>query len=113
MSAVATVASLVGASSGYAGDVFTLSARQLENVTAAGTVNFNTTVFKNVNLTKTVTLNVNKNVTSTATISGTLATAEASADAVGFANNLAETDTFAQVQPFGAFAFSESLAAGN
>ena len=112
-SAVATVASLFCSTAAMAGDAFTLSERQLDNVTAAGNVNFNTQVQKNVNITKTVNLNVVKNVNSSVSVSGNLATAEASADSVGFTNNLAETDTFAQVQPGGAFSFSESLAAGN
>jgi hypothetical protein len=109
---VSTAGLWAGADNANAGE-FRLDARSMDTVTAAGTVNFNTTVVKNVNLNKTVTLTVNKNVNSTATITGTLATAEASADAVGWLNNLAETDTFAQVQVGGAFAFSESLAAGN
>jgi hypothetical protein len=112
LSTVATVASLVCSSAATAGEAFTLTSYQLDKVTAAGTVNFNTQVTKNVTITKNVNLTVNKNVTSTVNVTGNLATAEASADSVGFANNLAETDTFAQVQPGGAFSFSESLAAG-
>lgn len=113
LSTVATVTALVCSSAATA-DQFTLSERQLDKVTAAGEVNFNTQVVKTVNLNKTVNLTVNKNVTATATVTGNLATAEASADSAGFLNNLAETDTFAQVQfGAGAFSFSESLAAGN
>jgi hypothetical protein len=48
-----------------------------------GTVNFDTNVEKTVEIAKTVTLDVNKEVTSFVTIAGNLATAEASADAVG------------------------------
>jgi len=96
-----------------AAEEFRLSAGNMDSITAAGNVNFNTNVVKTVAIQKDVNLNVNKNVTSTVNVQGYLATAEASADSVGFANNLAETDTFAQVEPNGAFSFSESLAAGN
>lgn len=116
----AAIAGVIVSTAGYwsgvgtaVADEFRLDAKSMASVTAAGNVNFNTNVFKNVNLNKQVTLNVNKNVNANANVQGNLATAEASADSVGFFNNLAETDTFAQVQPGGAFSFSESLAAGN
>lgn len=112
LASAATVVTMVCSTIATA-DQFTLSERQLEGVTAAGNVNFNTNVTKNVDLNKQVRLQVDKNVNANANVFGNLATAEASADSVGFFNNLAETDTFAQVQPFGAFSFSESLAAGN
>ena len=82
----------------------------LDSVTAAGAVNFDTNIVKNVNINKTVFLEVDKDVDAFVNIDGRLATAEASADALGF-DALAETDTFAQVDSTGAFAFSESLAA--
>ncbi|NIA72352.1 hypothetical protein HBA54_27565 [Pelagibius litoralis] len=75
-----------------------------------GQVNFNTDIDKDVDITKTVFLDVFKTVDADVDIDGRLATAEASADALG-ENALAETDTFAQVDDTGAFAFSESLAA--
>ena len=75
-----------------------------------GQVNFNTDIDKNVEITKSVFLNVFKEVDADVDIDGRLATAEASADALGD-DALAETDTFAQVDDSGAFAFSESLAA--
>lgn len=78
-----------------------------------GTVAFNTDVAKTVEILKTVNLEVLKNAQSDVDIDDNLATAEASSDAVGFTNVLAETDTFAQVSPDGAFSFSESLAAGS
>lgn len=79
-----------------------------------GLVNFETTVTKTVTLDKDVTLDVNKNVNSNVNIDDCLATAEASADAVGTSgNNLAETDTFAQCTDSGAFSFSEALAASS
>ena len=87
-----------------------LSDAMLDNVTAAGAVNFNTNVIKNVEINKLVNLDVDKDVDAFVDIDGRLATAEASADALGF-DALAETDTFAQVDETGAFAFSESLAA--
>lgn len=87
-----------------------LSETALDKVTAAGTVEFNTTIFKFVDIDKTVDLTVVKDVDADVDIDGRLATAEASADALGF-DALAETDTFAQVDFSGAFAFSESLAA--
>ena len=87
-----------------------LSEAALDSVTAAGVVEFNTDIFKNVDITKTVFLEVDKDVDAVVFIDGRLATAEASADALG-EDALAETDTFAQVDDTGAFAFSESLAA--
>ena len=87
-----------------------LSDAALDSVTAAGMVDFNTNVIKFVDIDKTVDLTVDKDVEAFVDIDGRLATAEASADALGF-DALAETDTFAQVDDTGAFAFSESLAA--
>ena len=87
-----------------------LSETALDAVTAAGTVNFNTNIIKNVEIVKFVNLDVDKDVDAQVFINGRLATAEASADALGV-DALAETDTFAQVDDTGAFAFSESLAA--
>lgn len=75
-----------------------------------GQVTFNTDIEKTVDIFKTVTLDVFKTVDADVDIEGRLATAEASADALG-EDALAETDTFAQVDDSGAFAFSESLAA--
>ena len=75
-----------------------------------GQVNFITDIDKDVSITKTVFLDVLKTVDADVNIDGRLATAEASADALGD-DALAETDTFAQVDDTGAFAFSESLAA--
>ena len=87
-----------------------LSEASLDKVTAAGLVEFNTNVVKFVQIDKDVELTVFKTVDADVNVDGRLATAEASADALGF-DALAETDTFAQVDEFGAFAFSESLAA--
>ena len=87
-----------------------LSEAALDTVTAAGMVDFDTNIFKFVEITKVVTLDVMKDVDADVDIEGRLATAEASADALG-QDALAETDTFAQVDDTGAFAFSESLAA--
>ena len=87
-----------------------LSDAVLDSVTAAGAVNFNTNIFKTVEINKFVNLEVDKDVDAFVNVDGRLATAEASADALGF-DALAETDTFAQVDETGAFAFSESLAA--
>ena len=111
--AAAIAASNLAFAAAHAGEPFVLSDASLDSVTAAGNVNFNTNVTKNVDINKNVNLNVNKNVTSNVNLTGVLATAEASADAIGFVNLLAETDTFAQVSTTGAFSFSESLAAGN
>ena len=111
-----TLAFLAGASllvlSGVASadEPVTLNEAMLDRVTAGGTVEFDTNVFKEVNINKVVTLTVFKDVNADVDIEGRLATAEASADALGF-DALAETDTFAQVDETGAFAFSESLAA--
>lgn len=78
-----------------------------------GSVAFDTTVTKDVQIAKQVDLAVTKEVDSAVDVVGTLATAEASADAIDLENVLAETDTFAQVSPEGAFSFSEALAAGS
>ena len=100
------------AGAAHAGDPFVLGGAQMDSVTAAGEVFFFTDVDKTVDIAKNVNLNVNKNVFSSVELTGNLATAEASADAIEFDNNLAEVDTFAQVDSTGAFAFAESLAAG-
>jgi hypothetical protein len=111
--ASALVASgLAFAGAAQADQPFVLGAAELDTVTAAGTVEFTTTIVKDVNITKNVDLIVNKTVTSTVSLVGSLATAEASADAIDFDNVLAETDVFAQVDATGAFSFGEALAAG-
>ena len=111
--AAASAVSCLTFSAAYADGAFVLDDATLASVTAAGGVNFNTNVFKNVDIDKTVDVNVNKNVATNVVLNGSLAEAEASADAVGFDFNIAETETFAQVSDEGAFAFSEALAAGN
>ena len=80
-----------------------------------GNVFFNTDVNKDVTITKDVNLLVTKDVFSTVDLTGCLATAEASADAIGVdaSGLLAETDTFAQCTDEGAFSFSEALAASD
>ena len=110
---ILATATALGFTAAASADEFRLDAASMDSVTAGGTVAFETNVVKNVDINKNVELNVNKNVNSAVAITGNLATAEGSADSVGFFNNLAETDTFAQVQPGGAFSFSELLAAGN
>jgi len=112
----ASLLALAGAS--QAGEPTVLGSAQLDTVTAAGQVNFETNVLKTVDINKLVNLLVNKDVQSFVNIDDALATAEASADGVGFPNVLAETDTFAQVDSTeaglsAAFSFSESLAAGS
>ncbi|HIP79969.1 MAG TPA: hypothetical protein EYH07_16095 [Kiloniellaceae bacterium] len=107
---LAGVSMLAFAGVASADEPIVLSETVLDKVTAGGTVDFDTNVVKNVNIFKTVFLDVDKEVDADVDIDGRLATAEASADALGF-NALAETDTFAQVDETGAFAFSESLAA--
>lgn len=101
---------LAMAGAANADEPIVLSETALDKVTAAGAVVFNTNILKNVNIEKFVFLDVEKDVDADVNIDGRLATAEASADALGF-DALAETDTFAQVDSSGAFAFSESLAA--
>ena len=110
---IAAIVTLLSSGAAFADGSFVLGKAQMNTVTAAGTVVFDTNVTKVVDINKTVNLNVVKTVSSNVELNGTLATAEASADSIGFENNLAEVDTFAQVQPGGAFAFAESLAAGN
>lgn len=113
MAALVAGVSVFGTLPALAGEPVVLSHAELDGVTAAGTVDFDTNVFKNVEILKNVALDVDKDVESFVNIEDYLATAEASADAVGFPNVLAETDTFAQVGTEGAFSFSESLAAGS
>ncbi len=107
---LAGVGLLAMAGAANADEPIVLSETALDKVTAAGMVEFDTIILKNVNIEKFVFLDVDKDVDANVNIDGRLATAEASADALGF-DALAETDTFAQVDEFGAFAFSESLAA--
>jgi hypothetical protein len=111
LSALAAAA-VAFAGAAHADGAFVLGAADLDSVTAAGEVIFNTDVDKTVDITKNVNLTVNKTVTSTVNLTGSLATAEASADAIDFTNVLAETDVFAQVDSTGAFSFGEALAAG-
>ena len=98
------------ASVASADEPIVLSETDLDRVTAAGTVEFNTNVMKFIELNKDVELTVLKTVFADVDIEGRLATAEASADALGI-DTLAETDTFAQVDETGSFAYSQSLAA--
>jgi hypothetical protein len=94
-----------------AGEPVVLDDAALENVTAAGLVDFTTLVFKAVDILVDVNVNIDKNVSSFVDITGNLATAEASADAIGF-DTLSETESFAQVIS-GEFSqsFSSSVAA--
>ena len=85
----------------------------MDKVSAAGVVDFLTTINKTVDITKTITYDVTKNVATNVNLDGSLASAEASADSTGWDYNLAETESFAQVYDGGAQAFSNSLAAGN
>ena len=110
LSLLASASLLALSSVASADEPAVLSDAALDGVTAAGMVDFNTSVIKFVDIDKTVDLTVDKDVEAFVDIDGRLATAEASADALGF-DALAETDTFAQVDDTGAFAFSESLAA--
>lgn len=109
---------LVGASllalAGAAGadEPVTLSAAQLDGVSAGGGVNFNVAIDKSVYIDRNFDLNVDKNVSVTVVISGNLATAEASADAFGD-NTLAETIAFAQTTEWSSEAFSSAVAATN
>jgi hypothetical protein len=84
---------------------------QLDGVTAAGFVFFETFINKDVLINTVVNVDINKDVNSFVDITGNLATAEASADAIGF-DTLSETESFAQVIS-GEFSqsFSSSVAA--
>lgn len=107
---VAGAALIALSGAAFAEEPIVLNESALDSVTAAGMVDFDTNIVKNVSINKIVTLDVLKVVDADVDIDGRLATAEASADALG-EDALAETDTFAQVDDTGAFAFSESLAA--
>lgn len=102
-----------GISAAYAEEPFVLDDAAMDKVTAAGNVNFNTNITKNVDILKNVNYNINKNVATNVDLDGSLASAEASADSTGWFYNIAETETFAQVTREGAFSFSDALAAGN
>jgi len=113
LSLVAGVSLLALTSAAQADDAVVLGEGAMDAVTAAGTILFDTNVTKDVLIVKNVTVDVDKAVTTTVNLTGNLATAEASADAIGADadGRLAETETFAQVTAGGAFAFSDSLAA--
>ncbi|MEL6767664.1 MAG: hypothetical protein AAFP17_10825 [Pseudomonadota bacterium] len=110
--ATALLGSALIAGAAQAEDAFVLGDAQLDNVTAAGTVVFNTDVDKTVDISKFVTVFVDKQVFTDVSLTGSLATAEASADAIDFTNVLAETEVFTQVDSTGAFSFADSLSAG-
>jgi hypothetical protein len=111
--AAACAATCVAFSAAYADGAFLLDDASMDKVTAAGEIFFNTQVTKLVDIDKTVNVDVIKNVETNVDLDGSLASAEASADATGFDYNIAETETFAQVTTTGAFSFSDALAAGN
>jgi hypothetical protein len=111
--AAACAATCLTLSTAYAGGPVVLDDASMDLVTAAGVVDFDTTVTKTVTIDKTVTYNIEKNVATNVDLDGSLASAEASADSTGWDYNLAETETFAQVTTEGAFSFSDALAAGN
>lgn len=110
--AAACAATCLTVSAAYA-EPFLLDDAAMANVTAAGEVVFNTQIQKQVAIQKQVNYEILKNVATNVNLDGSLASAEASADAVGFDYNIAETETFAQVTTDGAFSFSDALAAGN
>jgi hypothetical protein len=110
---VYAVTCFAGLSAAYADGPFVLDDAAMDQVTAAGNVNFNTNITKNVDILKNVNYNINKNVATNVDLDGSLASAEASADSTGWFYNIAETETFAQVTTEGAFSFSDALAAGN
>lgn len=107
-----TCAIIVATPAAFAGG-FLLDDTSMQRVTAAGEVIFNTDIDKTVDIIKVVNYDVVKNVATNVDLDGSLASAEASADAVGFDYNIAETETFAQVTTEGAYSFSDALAAGN
>jgi hypothetical protein len=109
----ACAAACLTVSAAYAGGPVVLDETSMSQVTAAGVVDFVTTVTKTVTIDKTVTYDIEKNVATNVDLDGSLASAEASADSTGWDYNLAETETFAQVTTSGAFSFSDALAAGN
>ena len=81
------------------------------DVQGAGNVKFNTDVFKDVDIKVDVNVDIFKDVDSKTDIKGNLATAEASADALGH-DTLSETESFAQViENKLSQSFSSSLAA--
>ncbi len=110
------IAALLAPALGFAGaaaadEPFRLGDAELDRVTAAGVVDFDTNVVKLVDIDVNVDLLIDKDVTSTVDILGNLATAEASADAFGL-NTLSETETFAQAVEFTlSQSFSQSTAA--
>lgn len=108
----AACAIVVAAPAAFAGG-FLLDDASMQRVTAAGEVIFNTDIDKTVDINKVVNYDIVKNVATNVDLDGSLASAEASADAVGFDYNIAETETFAQVTTEGAYSFSDALAAGN
>jgi hypothetical protein len=110
LSLLAGVSLLAFAGAASAGDPLTLTGAQLDQVSAGGVVNFDTTVDKDVTIDKDVNIDIDKTVDVAVSIVGNLAEAEASADCFGN-NCLAETATFAQTTEWSSEAFSESTAA--
>lgn len=80
------------------------------DIFGAGGTNFNTNVKKNVDIKKKVDFNIKKDVKSKVDIKGNLATAQASADALGN-NTLTEIDLFTQTTDKSSESFGESLSA--
>jgi hypothetical protein len=109
----ASAAVCLSFSAAYGGELFVMDNASMSKVSAAGLVDFDTIITKNVDINKTVTYQIEKNVATNVDLDGSLASAEASADSVGWDYNIAETETFAQVTDSGAFSFSDALAAGN
>ncbi len=88
-----------------------LTDNQMDKVTAAGFVDFDTDIDVNVDIDKDVDINVDADVDADVDVDGHLAVAEASADAFGSFGTLSITDAFAQTTSNSSESFSFALAA--
>jgi len=100
---------LVLSGAALADEPMTLSAAQLDGVSAAGGVNFDSNVDKDVDIDVDVTVDIDKDVDVDIDVDDNSAFAEASADAFG-ENTLAETEAFAQTTDWSSEAFSSAIA---
>jgi hypothetical protein len=103
----ASLIAFAGAAS--AEEPVTLSAVQMDAISAGGGVDFDSNVDKDVDIDVDVDVDIDKDVTVDIDVTDNSAFAEASADAFG-ENTLAETEAFAQTTDWSSEAFSSAIA---
>lgn len=108
--ALITGAALLASVGAAQAESMVLNEEQLDQVSAGGFVYFTTDVYKDVDIKVNEYIDIYKDVDAHVHIKGNLATAQASADAIGY-NTLSETSTFAQaVEGYLSQSYSESIA---